>query len=78
MSFALVELHRIQAVGGPTLAVYERLTREAEGAQAGSPAAVAKRSFEMSWCLDSARVIAMCEAAAPESNVVPFPTGEAG
>lgn len=64
MSFALIEFHRIQATGGATLATYERLMLEAEGAQPGSSAFLAKRAFEMAWCEDSARVIAMCEEAA--------------
>jgi len=76
MSFHLIEMHRIAAVGGATAATYERLMREAEGAQPGSPAFMAKVAFERAWLADSAALIARCEG---ESNIiVMFPEEDDG
>ena len=73
MSFHLIEFHRLQAAGGATWRKYERLVEQAQGAQPGSPAHLAKVAFERAWIEDRDAVIAQCNAEATPSLVEPDP-----
>jgi len=68
MSFHLIEFHRLQAVGGATWRKYELLVEQAQGAQPGSPAHLAKVAFERAWIEDRDAVIAQCNADDPPKS----------
>jgi hypothetical protein len=70
MSFDLVQLGRLQQVGGAVLTHYERLLREANQSAHGSPAEQALGEFQLAWIADPERVTREAEEKA-QSSVSP-------
>jgi len=74
VSLHRTELANLQNTGGAAWRKYQRLMSEAQGAQHGSPADVAKLHFEHAWANDPQAVIAQAEkeeAAAAEAAAEP-------
>lgn len=63
MSLHHTELANLQHAGGAAWRKYLRLMAEAQGAQHGSPADVAKLNFEHAWVQDPQAVIEEAERA---------------
>jgi hypothetical protein len=70
---------RLEAIGGPTLQRYRELTAAADMSAAGSPAALAKASFERDFADDWQAVIAAigAESLPPAETAVAEPEAAA-
>jgi hypothetical protein len=64
MSFDLNEVRRLQQLGGPTWAEYQRLVSECDTSTFDSPAHKALGEFQQGWLHDPQSVIAAAEAKA--------------
>jgi hypothetical protein len=66
MSFDLMEVRRLQRVGGTVWEKYRRLLAEADAAAHDSPAHKALAEFQMAWKQDPAGATAAAEQEAKE------------